>query len=584
MNKYIAFIFAFMIMVSCSMQDATSELNLIKEIGNVDPHKALGMLDSISSTIENESEPVKMKYELLKIRLNDKADILPTSSKEIKSLVKYFNEYGDDADRQEAYFYYGSVLRDLQDFPSAIEAFLQSEDIASNMNGKCDSLMLRNTYSNLSYLSNLVQDNKRFLINAKKEYELSNKINNIQFPAIIHVADAYLYSDSIDAAIGYYDIAFDIVKEKNILDEELIRNLLTSYSYMGEIEKAEECKELLNEYCASRNISFINLNSATLLAIGEYYDRINEPDSAIYYNQSILNRRDDYLRMYDASRYLFRIFTNLNKRDEAIQSGLRFVEISDTLNLGLRQEMAATVNNRFNYYRDKEQEQALIMENQAYQARIKTLILCGFVLLISITLIVFIYRYRKLKDIMGLKEDIASINAERMELANDLAQRTMELEESKAILNRQVNEITLIRQRLKEIQEESNSLSAELRAKESILKEKIEQNKTIISLMHQTEFEINAEEIIRTLKKSGDGVTSLTEKGWRDLYAAVDKLWPSFKQQMCDNMGTVTDQQRQFCYLARAGFSNTQIQNMANLSRVTVWRWSKKNEWLFSII
>lgn len=45
-------------------------------------------------------------------------------------------------------------------------------------------------------------------------------------------------------------------------------------------------------------------------------------------------------------------------------------------------------------------------------------------------------------------------------------------------------------------------------------------------------------------------------------------------------LDTFTEQQMQVCYLMRIGLSKTQIQNMTNLSRVTIWRWVKKFAWI----
>ncbi len=35
--------------------------------------------------------------------------------------------------------------------------------------------------------------------------------------------------------------------------------------------------------------------------------------------------------------------------------------------------------------------------------------------------------------------------------------------------------------------------------------------------------------------------------------------------------------------LMRAGLSKPQIQNMTNLSRVTIWRWVKKYDWVMTL-
>jgi DNA-binding NarL/FixJ family response regulator len=69
---------------------------------------------------------------------------------------------------------------------------------------------------------------------------------------------------------------------------------------------------------------------------------------------------------------------------------------------------------------------------------------------------------------------------------------------------------------------------------------------------------------------------------WKQLYQAIDELYPLFKNKLLIELGTFTEQQMQVCYLMRAGLSKPQIQNMTNLSRVTVWRWVKKYDWVLT--
>lgn len=185
---------------------------------------------------------------------------------------------------------------------------------------------------------------------------------------------------------------------------------------------------------------------------------------------------------------------------------------------------------------------------------------------------------------LALKGKIENIKKEKNKFVQESILKQAELSKTKDELNKTMEGLTKTRELLNQTTLEVNRLTDELRTKECVLKEKIEQNKTIVSLMHQSEFEERAEEIIHALKRSRDGLKKLTDKEWSMLYYAVDKLWPMFKEQMCFKLGKVTGQQQQICYLMRAGFTPTQIQNMIGLSRTTMWRCTKKYEWIYSII
>lgn len=146
-----------LVLMSCSKHDSLNEMERIKEIGNDNPQKAISMLDSLEMDIRESSEYVRAKYDLLKIRLNDKADNLPSSDITVKRLVDYFEKEGSLSEKQEVNYYAGSVYRDLQDTPRAMEFFLKSLEYANEGN-RCDSIMLRNAYSNLNYLLFRVQN------------------------------------------------------------------------------------------------------------------------------------------------------------------------------------------------------------------------------------------------------------------------------------------------------------------------------------------------------------------------------------------------------------------------------------------
>jgi hypothetical protein len=96
MNKFVsAWIIALvLLMMACSDGGVMDRLNHIKNVGDSDPVTALAMLDSLEVNIRQESEYVKNKYDLMRVRLNDKADNMPSSDIMIKQLLAYFAKEG----------------------------------------------------------------------------------------------------------------------------------------------------------------------------------------------------------------------------------------------------------------------------------------------------------------------------------------------------------------------------------------------------------------------------------------------------------------------------------------------------------
>lgn len=88
---------------SCSKEGPLDKMEHIKMVGNDHPKQALAMLDSLEQEARRGSVYAQKKYDLLHIRLSDKANILPKSDAKIKELVEYFGKKGSDQEKQEVY-------------------------------------------------------------------------------------------------------------------------------------------------------------------------------------------------------------------------------------------------------------------------------------------------------------------------------------------------------------------------------------------------------------------------------------------------------------------------------------------------
>ena len=75
------------LLFSCSDKRDLEDYETIRMIGDENPDKALVMLDSLEIEIREKSDYARHKYDLLRIRLNDKAFNMPSSDLMIKELI-----------------------------------------------------------------------------------------------------------------------------------------------------------------------------------------------------------------------------------------------------------------------------------------------------------------------------------------------------------------------------------------------------------------------------------------------------------------------------------------------------------------
>lgn len=571
-QKTCLMLFLFLMVFSCNDNKSLSEkIEEIKEMGNTNPAFALAMLDSLNVIIPNQSADVTNKFFLVRLRVQDKADVIPQSDLMAKKLLDYYEQHGSEAEKQEVYFYTGSVYRDLQDTPRAMEYFLKSADIAE-ASPLLDSVMLRNAYSNLFYLFYGVQDYDNAHKFAKMEYDLSKKLNKTELTCLMHLGMSFAAMDSLEQAKDIYIYTLDTISSTPGLevDTEILSSLLTEFSYLRDTANASLCFKLLD----NNNVG--NENDGKCFAYGEYYKLTGNKDSAIYYYNCVLHNKTDIFRMYDASKALFRIYNEMEHTASANALAKEYIRISDSIDLGKRQELAATVNNEFNYHRDKRKEQEIIHENEKIRSH---LFIAVIVVIAIILLAVSIISYKRnihLKKLLELSNELNKQIVDKNKLMTEIEAKDKELKDSKVLLIQSEHDLEMQKAKLEVVNKELAQYSEELKKKELLISKKKAQNQTFLNLLHQSELECSAEDVIYAVRQSSKGIKNMSTADWKRLYKAIDELYPTFKDQLLKELGTFTEQQMQVCYLMRTGLSKTQIQNITNLSRATIWRWVKK--------
>lgn len=512
---------------SCSKEGPLDKMEHIKMVGNDHPKQALAMLDSLEQEARRGSVYAQKKYDLLHIRLSDKANILPKSDAKIKELVEYFGKKGSDQEKQEVYYYAGSVYRDLQDCPRALEYFYKSTDFAIG-HPDCDSIMLRNTYSNLNFLQYRVQNYKEALAMSKEELRISKELGTEDVVDHMHVGAAYKATGNAKEAVKEYDKAFhiaDTTKDQSAYQESYIR-LLMDYSGLGEVKKAQRCRPLIKE---ELNPYFSVLKDQ---ALAHYYMACGKRDSAIIYSQRIIDNGKDQNNMYDAAKQLFRLYEEQGDVVNAHRYAVLYMQLSDTLDFGRRQEQAATLTNAYKYHMDQKKEMELRDEKEMY-ARTLFVSIFVFTLLGAGGAIVFIHRRNvHLRKMLELSERIEQMAHNEQELRKEMERKEVELRESKEDLALTKKDLVNTQAELDKANDKLTVHAATLQETEKMLAEKIREGKMFLQLLHQSKLEESSEDVALRFRKAALGGEELTSDDWDQLYHAVDQAYPSFAEAL----------------------------------------------------
>ena len=578
MNRYVRLCTWFLLvllLVSCKEGGVVDRLDQIKHVGDSEPATALAMLDSLEIEMRAESEYTRNKYDLLRIRLNDKADKTATSDIVIKSLVGYFEREGTVQDKQEVCYYAGSVYRDLQDTPRALEYFFRSIEYAEDAKD-CDSVMLQNTYSNLHYLYYGVQNYQKAVTTGRKELEVCRALGRDNVVPLLHLGAALMATDSTRQAKAYLDEALQAIESSNEIAHQQgnLYNLLCHYVELGERQKAERCRKLIDGDPVRDFAAF------PCIALAMFYQMTGQTDSASVCLNRVIDDGTDINNMYDAAKMLYQMYDAQGNQPKALHYARMYMQLSDSLDFGKRQQLAATVGNEYQYHLDQKKEQQLRDAKEHYKLAVA--IVCAVaLLLLCLGYAVYVRRRnRHLEQITALSQELQGKADDEQRLRQEIDLRERKLSEAKDQLEKQDDELGKVKAQLDKVNTELAGYDIELREKEQRLTEKMQQNQTFLNLLHQSELEGKAEDVIEAIRQSSEGKKNMQPADWKQLYRAVDELYPTFQDQLLKELGTFTEQQMQVCYLMRIGLSKPQIQNMTNLSRVTVWRWVKKFDWV----
>lgn len=556
---------ATMLFASCSKQQNETllvQLSDIKAMGDTLPKVAMQRLDSIKPQFDNESEYMRNKFALLDIRLHDKAYITHTSIKPIKEVCRYFEENGTAAELQEAYYYMGSVYRDLNDYPNAVTYFLKSTEVAES-NSNIDGALWECTYSQLSYLYNQQFNYSSALDAAIKALDIAEKLNTANERTYMSVASGYAEFHDTIPVIRYTDMALELIEAKGICpsNADIIAYAIGKYSVYGCREKAERCCKLLAELPEKAR----PFNYLTNLAM--YYESFISADSAAVVKSELYNTTRRIESKYDAARWLTRYYVAKGEYEKAADYAINFINANEAVIDKRNFEHTTNANNFYRYRRDKEQETA-IMENAAKQ-RFWTLLVAS----ISIILLLLgaVHYYRRKNQMLGIILNMEE-NIKQAKALISIREKEIEKEES---------EIEKKEKELATLNATNSKLTNQLEAAENDFRMLVAQNRELTKLTLMNKIAGNAKDIIEKVKKAAKGKYHLNDDEWKELLGAIDKEYPEFTYEVNAKLKKVSEAQMRVCCLWKIGLTGPQIVNLTGYPRQTVWFRIKHFEEIF---
>lgn len=437
------------------------------------PDSARLYLATLDSGISAEPEETRMYYYLLKTKANDKLYVKHTSDSLMLRVV-WFYEHGVDVDKlMEAYYYLGSVYRDMNDAPRALKAFQQAAEAGKESSNYRVLGRLYEQIGTLFAYQELYTESRQSVNKALKYHQLCDYAEGIVYN-YRNTARIYDRTNQPDSAEYFYRKSCQAAQRLNnsFIEEHIVCEWISYYIAHNEIEKAEDLIPSLSSRMQQDD-------AITLHVLGVIARHHQQTDSARYYFQRALQRGNLYVRCGT-----YQALADLEAGCENYQLAFEYARnnrlLNDSIQKITRTEAVDRIHSLYNYEHVEKANQQLQLESERKQTQIYRL---GLMLSILTGGIVWgAFRYRKQQQavreqearLQQLKEEQERNSRSQMEqnrqriqaLEAQLADAERLNAEQKQLLQSERNLLEISNRKIQINIEEKNLLELNLRKSE----------------------------------------------------------------------------------------------------------------------
>lgn len=516
------------------------------------PDSALHLLSNYGDSVDALPDEAQMYYHLLTIQAKDKLYITHTDDSLINRIVRFY-EKTDNPDRlMLAYYYQGSVYRDMNDAPRALKAFQQVVDM--NRNCPPSDLMAR-TYNQMGTLfayQGLYDESLEANRQAARQFLLQEKKNRTSY-AYRDMARMFDMKEQKDSALFYYQKAHSMAVE--VGDSHRIYGILGEMAgfYDRELNKADTAKIMLLQVLQNRKVR----NNNAYQSLGRIYEKEKQWDSAYYYWEKNLNTHN-LNQQYYAHAGLFSLEIEKQNYPQAVKHIETALILNDSIKKITNTEAVAKINSLYNYQHiNKELEK----EQQTNLKRKFIIYILGSVLFILsiLTGLLFVYikqrkaiAFQREQQLLLLKEELYTRSTEALE---DNQRKIQSLEET-----------------LSQLKSEKENLATELLQQKNLLE--ISNQKIITSQTERTLREniLKRTDIYQLFHKACHNPSNakISEKEWQELQTAIDDAYPNFSQTLYSLYPKLTLMDLHICCSIKISLSVTEIASIVCRSKSAI--------------
>ena len=510
------------------------------------PDSALYYLSQLDSQMADEPEETRVYHRLLTLAAEDKLYVPHTSDSLIREIVRYYEGYGDSDKLMMAYYYQGSVWRDMNDAPRAIDCYHRA--LEAGRHTRCSDLLI-SIYSQLGTLLAYQGVYDESLQATRTALALCRQYRDtLSSPFFLrNIGRIWDIRRNKDSVYHYYNAALQQARynQDSVMIEAVLLELGAISLSFNEVDTAKMLLEKV-KHRNDRKRFFHGI-------LGRIYSREGQRDSArVYFNRALpyaglrqqVTLHEELARLdYAEGRYA-----------EAFSHASQSMALRDSVTSLTETEEVAKINALYNYHRTEEMNRQLEQRNRRQRGWLYGIVSAALLAACATA----VWLRQKKHEAALQRQKIRNLEAEQYRRSEAYrAESRRQLAELEAQLCKAEKDKDTARRELLETRHALLELSA--------AKDRIEQQERglLVSQLHRSS-------VYAFFHKAAHEEVRITAENWQELRAAIDAAYDDFTGRLYSLCPHLSEMELHICWLIKIQLSPKDMAQIVGRSQSAV--------------
>lgn len=547
--RYSVFFTLLYILVGCTENRVQMQrLQVIDSLMEAHPQAAYDSLCRFDSLeMGNASRKVVMKQRLLMAKAQNKLYLQLSADTKFQEVVDYYDSWGTDNEKMQAYYLLGCVYRDQKDAPKAMMSYKKAIECADTLRKECDYKVLFGIYGQMADIYRYQYLHKQSIECYKKYSYYAAKANNmasyIQGFELI-ASEYYALGDTLKAVEqikkGYRQYKAHGMRQDAA---QMLPTLIYVCLQRAQYQQAHYYMDIYEKESGlfDKNNNILTGREHYYKAKGMYFLGINRIDSAEYYYRKL----GRYGFRYETAQGLLAIYRICLNSDSIKKYSVLCEQEMDKILNGTQANAVVQAASLYDYSRLQQK----INKEKLSKVRNKYLAIL-FVFILSLVFIILVRHYKRIKRKMA--EELNKANKDYVMIAQKMKKACEDLKML------QVDKEAFIQQK----QEEVSSLQATLH--------KYKEKYDLLDLADKNNALLASDVVVRfkemaTQKRNGK---KAQENDWQELRLIFQQKLPLLFEKM--RTSKLSPQELKVCMLVYLTMDNTEVATLIDTTTKTV--------------